>query len=264
MIAPSFNYKGERNGIYCSKHKEDGMINVYAKYCEESGCGTTATFNYEGEMIAKYCTSHKKDGMINVKNKLCKSPFCHTVIRGKYEDYCLRCFIHIFPDKPVVRNYKTKEKAVIDYIMEKFPTNKYSWIYDKKIKDGCSRKRPDLMLDLGYQIIIVEVDENQHDAYDCSCENKRLMILSQDVGHRPIIFIRFNPDDYLDKEKNKILSCWKINKQGICQINNRKIKEWNKRLESLNELLQYWINSENKTEKTIEVIQLYFDQTESI
>jgi len=134
-------------------------------------------------------------------------------------------------------------------------------ITDKKIKDGCSRKRPDLMLDLGYQIIIVEVDENQHESYDCSCENKRLMLLSQDVGHRPIIFIRFNPDEYLDKENIIISSCWKINKQGICQINNRKIKEWNERLESLKSQIEYWTNPENKTEKTIEVIQLYFDQS---
>jgi hypothetical protein len=44
----------------------------------------------------------------------------------------------------------------------------------------------------------IEIDENQHVAYDCSCENKRIMELSQDVGHRPIVFIRFNPDGYKD------------------------------------------------------------------
>ena len=31
---------------------------------------------------------------------------------------------------------------------------------------------------------------------DCSCENKRIMEISQDLGHRPIVFIRFNPDEY--------------------------------------------------------------------
>jgi len=48
------------------------------------------------------------------------------------------------------------------------------------------------MCDLGTHILIVEIDENAHAVYDCSCENKRLMELSQDVGHRPIVFIRFN------------------------------------------------------------------------
>ena len=35
----------------------------------------------------------------------------------------------------------------------------YTWISDKKIYDGCYKRRPDLLLDLGYQVIIIEVDE---------------------------------------------------------------------------------------------------------
>lgn len=85
--------------------------------------------------------------------------------------------------------------------MENFPD--FTWITDKTIQDGCSLRRPDLFLDLGYQVVIVEIDENQHDGYDCSCENKRIMQLSLDVDHRPIVFIRFNPDDYLKKMKKK-------------------------------------------------------------
>jgi hypothetical protein len=102
--------------------------------------------------------------------------------------------MHLFPDKQVSRNYKTKEKYVIDYIKEQFKD--IDIIADKQIQGGCSRRRPDILIDLGHQIIIVEIDENQHINYDCYCENKRIMELSQDVGHRPIIFIRFNPDDY--------------------------------------------------------------------
>jgi hypothetical protein len=67
-----------------------------------------------------------------------------------------------------------------------------------------------LLLDLGYQVIIIEVDENQHTEYDCSCENKRTMQLSQDLGHRPIVFIRFNPDDY-EKDGTSVTSCWFVN-----------------------------------------------------
>ena len=60
-----------------------------------------------------------------------------------------------------------------------------NWISDKII-NGCSKRRPDLVLDLLYQIVII--DENQHIDYDCSCENKRIMELSQDIAHRPIIY----------------------------------------------------------------------------
>ncbi len=84
---------------------------------------------------------------------------------------------------------------------------------------------------MGSHIIRVEVDENAHTDYDCSCENKRLMELSQDLNHRPIVFIRFNPDDYIDENGKKIKSCWRINKHnGLIVIDQKRINEWNKRI----------------------------------
>lgn len=191
-------------------------------------------------------------------SSLCKSPWCETLKNKRYDGHCLSCFVNLFPDRPNARNYKTKERSVVDYVFQQFPQDSYSWIADKRIQDGCSRKRPDLLLDLGYQVIIVEVDENQHIDYDCSCENKRIMQLSQDVGHRPMIFIRFNPDEYTASE-NKVTSCWGIDGLGICAIKKTKQKEWKERLEALRAQIEYWISPENKTEKTVEVIQLFYD-----
>ena len=105
---------------------------------------------------------------------------------------------------------------------------------------------------------IIEIDENQHIDYDCSCENKRIMELSQDAGHRPIIFIRFNPDNYLIEDK-KISSCWALNKKGLCVIKDIKKSEWVDRLNALSQQIDYWINPFNKTDKTVEVIQLFYD-----
>jgi len=113
-------------------------------------------------------------------------------------------------------------------------------------------------LDLGYQIIIIEIDENQHIDYDCSCENKRIMELSQDLGHRSIVFIRFNPDDYKKGGKN-ISSCWGLDKKGICLVKKSKKDEWTQRLQALEQQIKYWISPDNKTNKTIEVIQLFYD-----
>jgi hypothetical protein len=176
----------------------------------------------------------------------------------KYEGYCLRCFVYLFPDKPNSRNYKTKEKACIEFILEKFTKDKYSWITDKIIQDGCSKRRPDLILDLGYQVIIIEIDENQHKHYDCLCENKRLMELSQDINHRPLILIRFNPDEYINNNK-KVSSCWEINKSGIYTIKKTKTTEWTHRLNSLLNQIIYWCQEENKINKIVEIIQLYYD-----
>ena len=95
-------------------------------------------------------------------------------------------------------------------------------------------------------------------AYDCSCENKRIMELSQDVGHKPIVFIRFNPDDY-DENEIRISSCWGLNNKGICVVKKSKNNEWIQRLNTLKEQLNYWINPDNITNKTIEIIQLFYD-----
>ena len=226
------------------------------KMCLFENCAKRASFNYEGESKALYCNTHKLENMINIVSKTCKSEWCSTQVGNKYDGYCMFCFINLFPDKPTSRNYKTKEFAVVDYIKNTFPDT--SWIADKKVYDGCSKRRPDLFLDMGYQIIIIEVDENQHIDYDCRCENKRLMEISKDVNHRPIIFIRFNPDDYMNARKN-ITSCWGQNKNGITVIKKSKVSEWTTRLAVLKEQIIYWLNPDNKTDKMVEVIHLFYD-----
>jgi len=259
---PSFNNKGEKEELYCSKHKIDGMIyinkhNKRCVYIDENGirCTTRPSFNTQGEKEL-YCSRHKLDQMVNVR-EICKSEWCHTKKNEKYDGYCAYCYINLFPEKCISRNYKTKECAVVEYITITFPD--FTWTIDKSITGGCSKRRPDLILDLGYQIIIIEIDENQHNKYDCSCENKRIMELSQDVGHRPIIFIRFNPDAYTNKKGEMINSCWSLDKNGLCIVKKTKKNEWENRLFTLNEQIQYWTNSHNITTKTIENIHLFYD-----
>jgi len=190
-------------------------------------------------------------------SRLCKSFWCETVSSNpKYEGYCVPCFVNnpINQNKPAMKNYKTKEKEVVDQITKSFPN--FTWVSDKKVQDGCSRRRPDLLLDMGSHVIIVEVDENKHTAYDCSCENKRLMELSQDLQHRPIVFIRFNPDKYTNQDGILVDSCWKLSKLGIMQIEKHKQSEWEERIETLKQQIYYWI--ENPTEKTVEIVELFY------
>jgi hypothetical protein len=157
-------------------------------------------------------------------------------------------------DKPAMRNYKTKEKAVVDRITQLFPN--FSWVTDKRVSDGCSLRRPDLLVDLGTHVIIVEIDENKHTDYDCSCENRRLMEISQDLNHRSIVFIRFNPDDYMNNDGVNVKSCWKLNKLGVIQISKTKQREWEERILSLEQQIKYW--TENMPTKTIEIIELFY------
>ena len=80
------------------------------------------------------------------------------------------------------------------------------------------------------------------------------MQLSKDAHHRPIVFIRFNPDKY-----NNIKSCWVRNKFGICVVGKTRIEEWQNRLLALKQQIKYWTKETNTTNKMVEVIQLFYD-----
>ncbi len=155
--------------------------------------------------------------------------------------------------KKIKRNYKTKETTVVDHLKEKFPG--VTWVQDKRVKDGYSKRRPDL-LDMGNHVVIVEVDENQHKTYDCTCENRRYMEISRDLSHRPFVMIRFKPDGYVCPEKGKIPSPWAYNQLGVCTIRKKWKDAWDARLASLSETVDYWIK--NKSDKRNEIIELYY------
>ena len=193
--------------------------------------------------------------MISVVSKRCKTEGCGTITqKERNKGYCLHCYMHVFPNEKITRNYKVKENEVLNFIIEKFSS--CTVVRDRRIQDGCSARRPDVHIDLGYQVIIVEVDENQHETFDCSCENKRIMQLSQDVGHRKIVFIRFNPDEYIENGV-KVDSCFVRTKLGFLVIPKSKQSEWENRLNVLHDTIKYWMKY--KTNKTVEIVHLFYD-----
>jgi hypothetical protein len=231
--SPCFNYENETIAIYCFQHAKNLMVDVVHKKCLE--CNTRPNYNYENETSPLYCIQHAKNSMVDITHHKCQTPLCQIrPSNPQYDGYCLRCFIYTFPDKPVTRNYKTKEKEVNDFINNNFSDK--SWIFDKRVQDGCSLNRPDSYCDLGDKILIVETDENQHTSYDTTCEIARLNQLSQDVYFRPIVMVRFNPDAYINEKGIKIKSPWTIGKDGILRITDR--EEWNKRLNILKETIE--------------------------
>ncbi len=147
---------------------------------------------------------------------LCKVPLCETIGNPRYKGQCVCCFIHLFPDEKNVHNYKAKESTVATHRKEKFPG--VTWVCDKPVKDGYSKRRPDLFLDMGSHVLIVDIDEDQHKTYDCTCENRRLVEISKDVNHHPVVMVRLNPDGYVRPEKGKIPSPWADTEQGVSVV----------------------------------------------
>jgi len=259
-INPVFNIEGGK-GRFCAKHKQDHMVDVTNKRCEgkndnDTPCTSQPAFDIEGGK-GRFCADHKKDGMINVKSKRCKTPLCEILaMKKKYKGYCYRCFINTFPDSTIVCNHKTKERVVTDYIREQFPD--LTIILDKRIEDGCSSRRPDIFIDLGEYTLVIEIDETQHNTYECSCENKRMMELFQDAGSRHMVMIRFNPDQYYDHEGKSIPSCWEYTKdKGLCHVKPNKQKEWQNRLDILQQYVKHIC--ENRIDKEIHVEHLFYD-----
>lgn len=242
---PIYNIKGQTIGLYCVNHKKNNMIDVKSKKCLE--CDKQPSFNIKGQTNALYCSNHKKDNMIDVINKKCE--LCKLIrVNPKYKNHCARCHFYLNPNDPRIINYKTKETAITSKLKELYS----DIVLDSRINGGCSRRRPDALLDLLTHIIIIEVDENEHKSYDDSCNNRRIMELSQDLNHRSIVFIRVNPDSYKINDK-RYKGCFSLSKTGVLQCNNKLLNE---RIGAVIEKINYHKNI--IPDKSITIEYLYF------
>lgn len=61
-------------------------------------------------------------------------------------------------------------------------------------------KRPDFIITTNWGTVILEIDEHQHNRknYPCECEVSRMKMLYFDVGVKNLLFIRYNPDAYIN------------------------------------------------------------------
>ncbi len=191
----NFNFKGQTKGVRCSDHRFEGMIDVISKKCEEDDCGKQSVFNFKGQTKGIRCFDHRLEGMINVKNKRCVS--CGLFRAEKSKEYmCSQCFMFNNPNHEYSRHYKTKELTFTKQLKQDLYEQGIDCILDSKISGGCSRRRPDVFVDMLTHVLIIEIDENQHLSYNESCEYVRTIELNEDIGHRPMYIIRLNPDSY--------------------------------------------------------------------
>ena len=162
---------------------------------------------------------------------------------------CSRCFYNFYPNDEIPRRYKLKQHYFNEKLIEEFGD---IFEYDKVIKCGCSKRRPDWFIDCYKYSIIIELDEDQH-KYE-SCDEKRMMELFQDLGNRPLVLIRINPDKYKGRTKKR-KGCFDFDEKNILICNE---KRFNKRFNILVEMIKYFIDNEPEKEFTME--KLFFDR----
>lgn len=242
VVCNKMAFYGEKGGRpkFCPEHRQDGTINVLVKKCKD--CDKMATFNFSGEKGSIYCAGHSLEGMISKTRLYCTTLHCGTRGYEKYNKLCYKCFVMTYPDAKTSRNWKTKERAVKDFLISKWPDSIIT--HDKAV--DCFKFRPDFVIELGSHTIVVEVDEYQHKKYDTSCENKRLMSIFQGLGSRPMVMIRFNPDAYVDETGKRIKGCWQDS--GLVIRGN----EWERRLRKLEKKIIEWWDCIPEKEVTIE------------
>jgi len=55
-----FNEPGQLRGMFCSKHRQAGMVDVVHARCAVQGCDTLASFNVQGLPRGVLCSQHKQ------------------------------------------------------------------------------------------------------------------------------------------------------------------------------------------------------------
>jgi hypothetical protein len=65
----SYNMK-DGSPLFCFNHKNDTMIDVTRRICEQGNCTTRANYDIKGGK-GRFCKSHKTHNMIDVKNRTC-------------------------------------------------------------------------------------------------------------------------------------------------------------------------------------------------
>jgi hypothetical protein len=253
---PYFSSVDNNNPIYCGKCKPNGYVNLRNLLCIICN-KSQPSFNIHG-LKAEYCNKCKTTDMVNVKHKKCD--YCQYIrANPKYKPHCALCYYFLNPNSEFTRNYKIKENTIMKFVKESYP----NCILDSTIAGGCSKRRPDGLIEFNLFSIIIEIDEDSHKSYEDICENRRLMEIYQDLSFKPLRVIRFNPDNYKEKDGKTTKSIFSLDSEKKLKVRSK--KELNRRVEKLLSVVEEVSKSIDENidfndVKSIIVKYLFFDE----
>ena len=237
---PLYGLIGDEKPMYCNQCKTDNMINIKSKKCK---CKKhIPKYGLMGDNKALYCSVCRTSDMVDIINRRCKSIHCDTRANKKYDNYCIHCFKHLFPNDPrtpLIR-FKTKELYVKEYLNE----NHNGFIHDTALEtehcDCSHRRKIDFRMLINNTMLCIEVDENQHSSYkndDIRYDDLMMTFTGK------FIFIRFNPDNY---RINGVLKKTQI-RTRLNKLSNEIVKQ------------QSRIDNEENNDM-LEIIKLYYNE----
>ena len=94
-LYPKYGYYGDSSGSFCEKHKGPDMVSIRLK-CLNTDCERYPTQNYPGKNIGFWCTSHSPTDTVDVTHRRCHSMGCSTYASFNFEGekLTLYCFSH--------------------------------------------------------------------------------------------------------------------------------------------------------------------------
>jgi hypothetical protein len=233
----TFNYEGETKALYCSGCALPNMIDVKHPKCITCK-NTRASYGMPG-LSPSMCVKHKTENMISKPRSKCKNQNCKlTAIYGiKHPIHCeihknendinlteTRCeqcglldvcigglCINTCSDSDKItyemkRRQKVKEIRVFNMLKCEYGEPHE---YNVRVSSKCGKKHSEekeFGYDFGTHKLYIEVDENQHKSYCELGEINRMKNIYMDDGGIPIIFLRYNPDNYQTNGKKQITS----------------------------------------------------------
>jgi hypothetical protein len=241
-----YNCKECRGGSICEHNR-------YRSHCKEC----------KGSQICEHDRNRSRCIICNpsVSCEDCKLIFVSK--RTQYYPLCEACYCTKHPDCEKSRHYKLKEHILRDELRSHFKDHCIDLFFDKRVEGGCSRRKPDVLIDCLLFSIVIECDEFQHKQYDSTCEHKRMMELFEDLGSRPLIMIRFNPDSYTHSNGTRIKTCFNpliseedSNRKRFYDIQE---EEWKARTTLLKCVISQFLQKDTFPEKEITELQLFYD-----
>jgi hypothetical protein len=223
------NVKKHESGL-CPKHELERLGKEKPLCCKE---GCTNVKNHESGLCKKHelerlgkdnprlCPGWREGERCSrgLLARPCPDPSGHHVY---YDGLCVGCFCLAYPDDPRAVNAGKfamfKEQTLREALQERFSNvngKPLRWSMNRQLGNGCGR-RPDhrpliKMVDILSHDLVIENDEHSHRCYECDDERRKEhethMALSG--KKRPLVWIRFNPDEYDDPVTGKrVPSCF--------------------------------------------------------
>jgi hypothetical protein len=241
-----------------------------ASICEHNKCRQCGGASICEHDIRRHSCKQCKGSLIcehNKHEKSCRECFTHPqnfcqictniYVNKKSRTYplCLRCHCLTHPNEKIPTRFKMKEHHILDHLCSYCPD--YEIIHDQVIEGGCSKRRPDLFLECGTHSLVVEIDEDQHSDY--KCENKRMMQIFIDLGSRPLVVLRFNPDKYTNAEGQNMGGLFSFGSDNLIVVEDP--RQLDQRVYTLSQRIRYYVENVSLKELTME--RLYYDELRS-